>query len=68
MGGLSAGIGTGLSIGNDLTVGDGDGLSIGGGLSFPGNFPPVGENGILLENGTDFLMLEGAIFYLLQEA
>ena len=43
-----------------------EGLSIGDGLSFQ-QFGPAGENGILLENLTDFLMLEDGISLLLQE-
>lgn len=44
-----------------------EGLSIGDGLSFQ-QFGPVGENGILLENLTDYLMLEDGVSILLQEA
>ena len=35
-----------------------------GGASPPG---PPGDNGILLENATDFLMLEDGVSFLLQE-
>jgi len=50
----------------DQGLGGSQGLSIGDGLSFQ-QLGPVGENGILLENGTDFLMLEDGISLLLQE-
>jgi hypothetical protein len=50
----------------DQALGGSQGLSIGDGLSFQ-QLGPVGENGILLENGTDFLMLENGIEILLQE-
>jgi hypothetical protein len=33
-----------------------------------GTSPPIISNGILLENGTDFLMLEDGTSYILQEA
>lgn len=62
MPGLSAD--PGLSVGQAL-VGS-QGLSIGDGLSFQ-QFGPVGENGILLENAVDFLMLEDGTSILLQE-
>jgi len=42
------------------------GLSIGDGLSFQ-QFGPAGENGILLENLVDYLMMENGINLLLQE-
>jgi hypothetical protein len=69
MGGLSSP--TGLSQTPGLSIGDG--LSVGDGLSFPGFGAgptppgPPGNNGILLENNTDFLMLEDGTSFLLQE-
>ena len=44
-----------------------EGLSIGDGPSYQ-QFGPAGENGILLENLTDYLMLEDGISLLLQES
>jgi hypothetical protein len=55
---------TGLS--PDQGLAGSQGLSIGDGLSFQ-QLGPVGENGILLENRADFLMLEDNISILLQE-
>lgn len=48
------------------------GLSIGNGLSYLGEVAPTppsppADLGILLEDLTFFLMLEGGIYYLLQE-
>lgn len=62
MGGLS--FPPGLSPNQGLAGSQGP--SIGDGLSFQ-QLGPVGENGILLENTVDFLMLEDNISILLQE-
>ena len=60
----------GLSSSNNFSIGQGlvgsEGLSIGDGLSFQ-QFGPAGENGILLENLTDYVTLEDLISLLLQE-
>jgi hypothetical protein len=37
-------------------------------LNYTPPTPPVISNGILLENGTDFLMMEDGTSYILQEA
>jgi hypothetical protein len=57
----------GLSIPTGLSPSSG--MTVGTGLSFQGfgGGGPVISNGILLENGTDFLMLENGTEYLLQE-
>jgi len=53
-----------VNIAKSYNVGDGPYAvsPVGGGPA-----PPVISNGILLENGTDFLMLENGTEYLLQE-
>jgi len=62
MGGLSAP--PGLSPGQGLV--GAQGLSIGDGLSYQ-QFGPAGENGILLENGVDFLVQENGLSLILKE-
>jgi hypothetical protein len=52
-----------VNVAKSYNVGDGPyAVSLTGGVT-----PPVISNGILLENGTDFLMLENGTEYLLQE-
>ena len=49
-----------------LPIGAGEGPTV---FNIPSSStPPVISNGILLENGTDFLMLEDGTSYLLLEA
>lgn len=43
-----------------------EGLSIGDGLSYQ-QLGPAGENGILLENGVDYLVQEDTLNLILQE-
>ena len=62
MGGFSAP--PGLSPGQGLV--GAQGLSIGDGLSYQ-QFGPAGENGILLENGVDFLVQENGLSLILKE-
>ena len=57
--GLSEGTGLNWHVGLD----GGPGL-----VNTVGSTPPVISNGILLENGVDFLMLEDGTSYLLQES
>lgn len=51
---------------SDQGLAGSEGLSIGDGLSFQ-QLGPVGENGILLEDLVNYLMLEDGISLLLQE-